>query len=91
MSTDERWADGRDAAQQIVTALLHGDRTTAGDIAATWDETNPPIILSMVLADLCAYVHCRWTRAVGMSIEDGLTGWAEMMTDIEEWRAEVDK
>lgn len=85
MSTsEERWDAGRDTAQQILTALVNGDRSTAGDLAAEWEDTYPPIILSMVLADLCAYVHIRWATAVGMS---SVESWTELMTDVEGWRA----
>lgn len=75
----------RDTAQQVVTALLHGDRHLAGQIV---EEYPAPLILALVLADLVAHTHHSWARATGMAIEQRNQSWAELMADIEEWRSE---
>jgi hypothetical protein len=73
----------RDAAQQMVTACLHGDRDTAASIAQDYPE---PLILALVLADLTAYTHTRWCQALGTP-EMRAEGWQALMADVEEWRA----
>ncbi len=69
----------RDTCQQAVTALLNGDRDTAGDILVEGDCT----LLAFVCADLVAHVHSRWAGATDI---DSLEAWRELMLDIEEWR-----
>ena len=71
-----------DTAQQMVTALLHGDRDLGREIAAGYPD---PLVLALVLGDLVAYTHDSWSRAIGA---DRNEGWAHLMADIEEWRAE---
>lgn len=70
----------RDAAQQIVTACLHGDRSTAVDIATEYPDGT---VLALVLADLVAYTHHRWSEALGIPRSEA---WTELMADVEEWR-----
>lgn len=72
--------ENRDAAQQMVTALLHGDRSLASDIA---QEAFDPLTLALVLADFGAYIHDRWSQALGL---DRSEAWQTLMADIEEWR-----
>lgn len=72
-----------DAAQQMVTACLHGDRSLTVDIAESYPD---PLLLALVLADLTAYTHTRWCRALG-SPEMRAEGWQALMADVEEWRA----
>lgn len=72
----------RDAAQQMVTACLHTERSTVIEIAQDYPDH---LVLSLVLADLVAYVHHRWSNALGI---DRSTAWAELMADVEEWRIE---
>lgn len=73
-----------DAAQQMVTACLADHRIIASDIAEAYPE---PLILALVLADLVAYTHTRWTRAIGGNDEVRIDSWRELMLDVEEWRA----
>lgn len=80
----ERIAASKDAAQQMVTALLHGDRTLAADIAV---EHPDELALALVLGDLCAYVHKRWCNATGLTSAEAGESWVELMADVEEWRA----
>jgi hypothetical protein len=70
----------RDAAQQVVTALIHRDGGLAGELAKAFPD---PLILALVLADLTAHVHHRWSAAIGA---DPAEGWQMLMADIEEWR-----
>lgn len=80
---EERIDAGRDAAQQAVTAALHGDRDIASDIV----REHPDLLtLALVLVDLVAYVHTSWAWATGMSMESRNESWAELMADVEEWR-----
>lgn len=74
----------RDAAQQMVTACLADHRIIAADIAESYPD---PLILALVLADLVAYTHTRWTRAIGGDDEVRIESWRELMLDVEEWRA----
>lgn len=74
----------RDAAQQMVTACLHDDRSLASDIAQGYPD---PLILALVLADLTAYTHDRWCRALGTP-EMRAEGWQALMADVEEWRTQ---
>lgn len=78
----------RDTAQQMVTACLHGDRDMAADLAI---EAAHPEVLALVLADLTAYTHWRWMRALGGNSDRTAEGWQALMADIEEWRAETGK
>ena len=78
----------RDAAQQMVTACLHSDRGTASQIAQDYPD---PLVLALVLADLVAHVHHRWSTVVGMGTGDRNAAWAELMADVEEWRAESEE
>ena len=71
----------RDAAQQMVSSVLLGDTDTAGDIAG---ESAHPRTLALILAELTAYVHNRWSCATGV---DQRQVWAELMVDVETWRA----
>lgn len=75
----------RDAAQQVVTACIHGDRSSAVDIAQEYPDQ---LVLALVLADLVAFVHHKWGRAVGFDQAQIREGWAELMADVEGWRAE---
>lgn len=74
---------GRDAAQQVVTALIHGDRDEAFTIAQEFDDT---LVLALVLGDLCAYVHYRWSRALSFDADQRSAAWASLLADVEEWR-----
>ena len=71
----------RDAAQQMVSSVLLGDTDTAGDIAG---ESTDPETLALILSELTAYVHHRWSCALGV---DQHQVWAELMVDIEARRA----
>lgn len=83
--TTTRLAAAKDTAQQAVTALLHGDRSLAGDLITGPDDL---LALTLVLADLTAYTHVTWTRALGGDTSEAREGWASLMADIEEWRAQ---
>lgn len=74
----------KDSAQQMMTALLAGDRDLAGDIAEEFPAEHQ-IALSLVLADLCAAVHKTWCTTF---CDDTvvLDTWQAMMMDIEVWR-----
>jgi len=74
----------RDAAQQMVTACMHGHRVIAADIATEFPDH---LVLALVLADLCAYTNHAWGSAVAMDPDEVRAGWREMMADIEEWRS----
>lgn len=76
--------EARNQAQLIVTCLLTGDRDQAGD---EWDGMNDAQILAcaLVLADLVAYVHCRWANAVGINVH---RAWQELMADVAQWLEE---
>lgn len=78
----------RDAAQQAVTACLHGDRDTAVQIVQDYPDGT---ILALVLADLVAYTHHNWGRTLGMDGDAIRESWAELMADVEEWRAGRDR
>jgi hypothetical protein len=73
----------RDTAQQVVTLLVHGERHEAVDIAAEYDDH---LVLSLVLADLVAYVHYRWSRACDMDHQQKVDAWRSLLADVEEWR-----
>lgn len=75
--------DARDAAQQVVTACLQGDRSTAVKIAQEYPDGT---VLALVLADLVAHVHCRWGNTVGFSSQQTRDAWKELLLDVEEWR-----
>lgn len=74
----------RDTAQATVTALLHGDRELAQEIASGYPDA---FVLALVLADLVAYTHDRWSRAIGADTAGRNDSWAALLQDIEEWRA----
>jgi len=78
--------EARDCTQQAVTAVLHRDRSTSGDLVAAFPDH---LALSLVLVDFAAYVHRRWCDAVGMDDDKRMASWTELMTDTEEWRMEV--
>jgi hypothetical protein len=71
----------RDAAQQIVTAFLHGDRERGVDIAV---EFPSEIVLALMLADLVAYVHHTWSVELGVNRSEA---WVRLLADLEAWRA----
>lgn len=73
----------RDTAQQVVTLLLHSEREEAFEIAQDFDDH---LVLALVLADLVAYVHHRWARALDMDKEAQAGAWHSLMVDVEEWR-----
>lgn len=75
----------RDVAQQVVTCLIHGDRDRGVDLAVEFED---PLVLALVLADLVAYVHYRWSRAVDFDDDQREGAWADLLVDIEEWRLE---
>lgn len=77
------FAPGQDTAQQIVTALLNGDRDTADDLAEQFPD---PLTLALVLADLTAYVHHVWCEAAGL---DRHEAWQFIMGQVEQWRADT--
>lgn len=74
----------RDAAQQAVTAVLHGDRDEAVRIVTGHDD---PLLVALVLVDLAAYIHHRWARATGIDHDGRTDAWAALLLDIESWRA----
>ena len=73
----------RDTAQQLVTLLLHGERHEAVDLA---NEYADHLVLSLVLADLVAYVHDRWAKACDFTTADRNEAWRSLLADVEEWR-----
>lgn len=75
--------EARDAAQQIVTLLMHGDRHEAIDLAM---EHEDHLVLAITLADLAAYIHYRWGRALDMDGPTRLGAWQSMLADVAEWR-----
>jgi hypothetical protein len=83
MTTPDGFDGARDTAQQMVTALLAGDRDLCADIA---EEYPMPLVLALVLADLCAFVHVNWTEGTGTGAENRLEEWQALMQGIEEWR-----
>jgi hypothetical protein len=77
---DQAIDGARDAAQQVVTALVYNDRALAAKIAEGYPD---PLILALVLADLTAHVHHLWADTVGAPPVDG---WQTIMVGIEDWR-----
>lgn len=78
-------SQSRDAAQQIVTALLGGDQNLAKDIIIDFDHMH---LLAMVLADLTAGVHMAWCRTtVGEQYVE--LAWQNLLLDIAEYREEI--
>jgi hypothetical protein len=75
--------EARDTAQQVVSSLIYGNRHEAVDIAAGYRD---PLVLALVLADLTAYVHYRWSRATGLDGDGRAEAWVSLLADIEEWR-----
>lgn len=72
--------DARDAAQQAVTACVHGERPLGVDIIAGYPDHQ---VLALVLADLVAHVHHRWAATHGVN---HLDAWKLLLADIEQWR-----
>lgn len=71
------------AAQQVVTACLHGDRHTALNVAKDYPN---PLVLALVLADLVAFTHSQWAvHVLDMTIEERNTAWEKLMLDVAEW------
>lgn len=76
--------DAAGTAQQIVTALLHGDRDTAGDLVENLvDDGRKHLAATLALAELVAYTHVRWAESIGAEPTEA---WAALMVDTEEWR-----
>lgn len=84
--------EAKDVAQQVVTLILHGDRSGASDLVLEFD--HPPL-LALVLADLLTYVHHSWftvcaTRAgitTPATPQDLVEQWQAILLDIAERRA----
>jgi hypothetical protein len=72
--------EAQDVAQAAVTAALGHDRELASNIVT---EHYDPTVLALVLVDLAAYIHHRWSKATGLDREQC---WIELMHDVAEWR-----
>ena len=76
----------RDMAQQLVSAVLAGDR----DLAVTLVADHPhPRVLALVLADLCAHVHHSRAEAVDFPEDRRIEAWQWLLLDVESWRARI--
>lgn len=76
----------REIAQQIVSALVHGDRNAAADLATEAFAENSlifPDVLVLVVADLLVMTHKSWAIAVHV---DPVLAWQTLMVGVEEWK-----
>jgi hypothetical protein len=79
MSDKATMNETMDVAQAMVTAILHGDRHTAVELAASAEND---LLLALVLADLAAYVHVSWAQVLGCDADARNRGWTAIMADV---------
>ncbi len=89
MSKPDVFDPARDVVQAAVTAILHSDRKGAGDMLTAFGSAAPTNELAMALTaiDLVVHVHLAWAQAIGMDADQAHESWAELLLDIETWRA----
>jgi hypothetical protein len=80
--TGPRWDAARDAAQQAVTAAIHGDRDLASRIVTGFE--GEPLALALTLVDLVAFVNYQWADSVGVN---PAAGWQVLMAGVEATRS----
>ena len=89
MSKPDVFDPARDVVQAAVTAILHSDREGAGDMLTEFVGAAPgnDLALALTAIDLVVHVHLAWARAIGMNADLAHESWAELLLDIETWRA----
>lgn len=74
----------QDASLQITTALIHGDRDLAFEIA---EEAVNPKLLAVIIADLAVHIHVKWCASAGITSDEVVLGvWRQLVNDVAEWR-----
>lgn len=60
--------------------------TSLADLLREYLEKDRAHRLILVLVDLTVHTHMSWAHAIDMSPERAREAWADLMSDIEEWR-----
>jgi hypothetical protein len=72
------------AAQQAVTAAIHGDYSTVRDIVHEYPTHEA---LAFALLGLVVRTHNHWANLYGLGDDDRKAAWAEIAGEVEIWRS----